>query len=541
MAKKQSSKKRKGTFSGIRLPVAKHYLYPLSRNRTLLTALGIAGLVLGILLTNMLFDSGNIVSNGPLSSNHSNFENDCTKCHSKFSLSNGIMAAVQDNKCLACHQNVTGNVKSFVFASHYVYRSFDKRRATVKDSILVQETACLSCHPEHSGRDSEIINAADTKCLACHQYDSFNQGHPQFQFAREELADRANLKFTHIFHVKELQRRGKVGSLEEACFTCHQPQADGKRFQPIRFEGICSDCHLGITNPTPTAELAIKKTARSSSPGVKPIRAIEASNRPGSSWVKFANPNEFDEFTGTVVKQVLHHKDPWILKNLRLLREEMFPDAGLADLLKSDGEIPRQQSTLLYQEAVATLETQVRELQSHPSPVVQEDLERITEELNRIKKLLRNPGDAQFDYRKFDLGGAEMAVSFRENPEKLARYTAFVNELTAECQTCHIVENATILRVQKDQRVLLRAGFNHQAHVVQNGCLDCHQNIAFEKFADQTEIPAEADNAAIQNIPIIETCQSCHTAEAASNRCITCHQFHPGKSHLISRQWVSKQ
>ena len=532
MTENKKSKDRKGNFSDAKLSVTKRYLIPFAGKRILYVGIAAGCTVLLAFFADMILGSGNMISNGPLSSNHANFESDCASCHAGFSLSATVMAAVQDNKCLTCHNNSSGDIQLHTFTSHYVYRSHDKRRAAVKDSVLVNETPCFACHNEHNGRDNNITDISDSNCLTCHQYNTFNAGHPQFQFAKEALSDNANLKFTHIFHVKEMQRRGKAATLEDACLACHQPSANGKSFQPLNFETMCNDCHLGILNPTATEELTIKQSLRSRSPGVKTVQQIQKSGEPNTTWAKYANQNEFDVFDGVVVKEILHHKDPWVMENLRSLRKEMFPTAGLADLLKSDGEVSRHESSQLYAEAIATLETYTTDLQSHPSTVVQEDLERVTEELNRIKKILRNPGGTQFDYRKFTLGSAEIATNFQKRPKLLAQYTAFVNKLTAECQTCHIVQNATILRVQKDQRTLLRAEFNHQTHVLQNGCLDCHQHTDFKEFANATDIPAEADNAAILNIPAIKNCQSCHTAEAAKNQCITCHQFHPNKSQF---------
>lgn len=527
----QKRKKDKGAFSGIRLPIANRYITPASGRLLPIVAGAIALLMSGILFVTFLGEDGTIVANGPLSSGHANFGNDCMKCHTSLSLSEGIMAGVDDNKCLSCHKDASGEVRAHEFAGHYLYRSADRRRTTVRDSISKHETACYSCHQEHNGREASIINVSDAQCLTCHQYGSFNEEHPQFQFARENIDDAANLKFTHIFHVKELLRRGKVETREAACISCHQPQSGGKNFQPIVFANTCSDCHLGISNPTPTAELALKSKRRSGVPGVLSLKAIEKSRRPGTAWAKVANPVAFETFGNAIVKQILEHKDPWLLYNLRLLRQEMFPEAGLADLLESSGDVARNQSTQLYREAISQLEAQLRELHSHPSRQVQDDLERISDELQLLKKLLRNPADTQLDHRKFSLGSAEMAAAFQKSEKRLAKYRQFVDVLTAECQTCHVVENATILRVQKDQRVLNRAEFNHQSHVLQSACLDCHQEIDFDTFSEKTDIPAAVDNAAIQNIPAIETCVSCHTQKAASNQCITCHQFHPNKSH----------
>ena len=44
------------------------------------------------------------------------------------------------------------------------------------------------------------------------------------------------------------------------------------------------------------------------------------------------------------------------------------------------------------------------------------------------------------------------------------------------------------------------------------------------------KVDESMDHSAIQNIPTIETCQNCHRTDAASDRCTTCHAFHPNKN-----------
>jgi hypothetical protein len=94
------------------------------------------------------------------------------------------------------------------------------------------------------------------------------------------------------------------------------------------------------------------------------------------------------------------------------------------------------------------------------------------------------------------------------------------------------VDKGVIRRVKTDQRTLVRAEFNHGAHVIHAKCLDCHNVIPIREFLGTDKKPtAEQDNASIVNLPNVETCRSCHSSGAAPNRCTSCHLFHPDKAH----------
>jgi hypothetical protein len=120
-------------------------------------------------------------------------------------------------------------------------------------------------------------------------------------------------------------------------------------------------------------------------------------------------------------------------------------------------------------------------------------------------------------------------------PDQVTGMNELAESLTQPCRQCHTVANASIVRVQKDQQVLRRAQFNHRAHIVQRRCLECHIEIPIVAQADSAKaVPASLDRAAIQNVPGIENCRVCHSANEASNRCVTCHYFHPNKTNRSS-------
>ncbi len=105
-----------------------------------------------------------------------------------------------------------------------------------------------------------------------------------------------------------------------------------------------------------------------------------------------------------------------------------------------------------------------------------------------------------------DLGGfAHKNLGVLKNPK-------------TKCQLCHQLSGATIVKTQPDQRMLTRAEFDHGPHLLTSACTDCHTNIN------------ESSDAAIQNVPTIANCQQCHSSKLTSNRCTTCHEFHPNKN-----------
>ncbi len=504
----------KGTFSNVELPVAKSYLTPSSRNRLLLAG----GAVVTVLLAWVAVDSwiGNpqSLSNGPLSSNHANLEDNCAACHTEDN-------EVSNAACSTCHEKHGDELGVFTFASHYLYRSNDFQRVVPSPD----EEPCHACHIEHQGRDAAITQVPDSRCLSCHQFGSFNDDHPQFEFATSNLPDDDALAFTHTRHVNEVMERGGLEDVEQACLSCHHPRPEGKSFQPIAFDRHCDVCHLTTSMRTPPLPV---RSAATGPAGVETLEAIQQRGGPATQWAYFLNPNEFRRLGDRVVKGPLYHRDPWVLENLRGLRRALYPEAGLADLLTTSPDVPLNELATLYREAIATLKGQVRGLRARPEPEVQEELARLGALLEELERRLDDPY-APLDEARFLLALGPASSSLSET--EVEQIEALVTALTEPCQQCHRVDNATIARVRQDQRTLRRAEFNHRAHIVQRRCLDCHGEIPVSEFLGKSE-PAQAslDRAAIHNLPRIESCQECHNPKLASNRCVTCHLFHPDQS-----------
>ncbi len=103
------------------------------------------------------------------------------------------------------------------------------------------------------------------------------------------------------------------------------------------------------------------------------------------------------------------------------------------------------------------------------------------------------------------------------------------------CKVCHVLDGSDVASVQTDQRVFKRAVFPHSAHLATTGCLDCHNRIALTKEMKDAGAP---DESATVNIPGIDNCRPCHTADLVASACVVCHEFHPNKSLRFSLSTV---
>ncbi|MDX1504048.1 MAG: cytochrome c3 family protein, partial [Thermoanaerobaculia bacterium] len=342
-------------------------------------------------------------------------------------------------------------------------------------------------------------------------------------FAVEPSRRPAPLSFAHTHHTREVIKREELEDVERACLDCHNAEPDGRSFAAIDFDRHCDACHLTATTSTPPLPVA-----GGAAPGVETVDQVLARGGPGVRWAAFSNPAEFRVRGGRVIKTPVYHRDPWVLDNLRRLRQALYPDAGLADLLVASAEVPEHELRGLYEEAIDTLEEQMVGLRARPEPEVRRELARIQETLDGLRRAVREP------YTPLD--GTRFALAVEDprpelTAEQVAELEGLVAQLTQPCTQCHRVEKATIARVDDDLGLLRRAEFNHRAHIVQRRCLDCHSEIPIlENVATEAKLNPAVDSAEIVNLPRIETCRECHAPRRAADRCVTCHLFHPDQS-----------
>lgn len=506
----------KGGFGGVRLPIARQYLSP--ERRSLAWQLGAIGAVaVGLaLLVTALLGSNRALSPGPLSSAHASFEADCSACHGPF-------RGVADQACLTCHERVGLRQGLFSFASHYAYGS-GRRDLSGEPG---RELPCAGCHLEHGGRGATLVTVPNPRCASCHGFSSFERGHPQFVFAREGRPDANPIRFSHRHHVAEVLARQvatepAAGNPQLACLYCHSPDPEGAGFAPLAFERHCGACHLTGGEETPA--LPVRDPGRPLAPGLETLEQIQARRGPGTRWAFFTNPEELTVRGGRVGKSPLNHADPWVLENLATIRRTLYPELGLAGLLRSspgEGAAPEA----LYREAWASLEAQATELRDRPE--LAGELEAVEATLRQVeRRLLAGEG---LDAAPFFQAGAQNPAL---TPAAAEEWRRLALELARPCTQCHEVRDAALLRVDAGERTLARARFHHRAHVLERPlCTACHgaiPDLFGERRTPAGDLePEPLDLAATQNLPAIETCRECHNTTASSDACTTCHLFHP--------------
>ena len=167
------------------------------------------------------FHQANVVTNAALS---------CTECHHEH-LGTGPMQPVADSNCIACHGNASIMAQSSQLGNGLPATMQPFRH----DSNLIYYRPAVS----QSLRPAEGYTKV---------FQSFDDGHPDFQIQRENLSDPDTLKFNHKFHLGMQVRKSDGSPL--TCAECHKPDSTGAYMQPINFANNCQECHAIKIDPT---------------------------------------------------------------------------------------------------------------------------------------------------------------------------------------------------------------------------------------------------------------------------------------------------
>ena len=205
-------------------------------------------------------------SSGPLSAAHRSLENACESCHVQ------AFVSVRDETCASCHRQVHDHAPPERIARA---RAEPSAFGKALDSVAAffnkpGPGACVDCHTEHEGA-GRMQETRQAFCTDCHagldqrlkdtklpNAGDFGTAHPQFRptIGGQRVAmgspGPSGLKFPHDLHLsttggvarmgQTLRGRYPFGDALE-CKDCHQPSADGARFQPVEMEANCGMCH----------------------------------------------------------------------------------------------------------------------------------------------------------------------------------------------------------------------------------------------------------------------------------------------------------
>jgi predicted CXXCH cytochrome family protein len=237
---------------------------------------------------------------GDVATSHRMFENECQRCHTTWAPWNRLISfrddipSTTDEQCETCHK--------------------------VADHQPAQRLAhgglsCAACHQEHRGAKA-LARPNDRFCVRCHEdlkehggkrafansITSFDvpQGHPEFLLnqlingealptqgadkrethavefflrpgddTEEHWQDRGRIRFNHARHLHArydqngklveglLNEKRDLVDLSNKCDACHQPDAEHRYFQPIRYEAHCSKCHPLLFDPVNFPEQSV--------------------------------------------------------------------------------------------------------------------------------------------------------------------------------------------------------------------------------------------------------------------------------------------
>ena len=191
-----------------------------------------------------------ILMPGELISGHEKYESECTQCHKRFS------KVSKSGLCMDCHDVVADDVNN---------------KQGYHGQIYTKKSECTDCHPDHKGRDADIINLdrdsfdhkltdyplngahryvdcilchksdilfreAPGECYSCHKNDDIHQqklGEACADCHNENAWTESDETFDH--DTTDFPLKGK--HRDQACNSCHI--SNTFKDTPAK----CSDCH----------------------------------------------------------------------------------------------------------------------------------------------------------------------------------------------------------------------------------------------------------------------------------------------------------
>lgn len=146
-------------------------------------------------------------------SSHADFEQECQRCHQP-------LETTQDRLCLACHTSVQQQMET----------------QSGTHGMIEAVTQCRLCHPDHRGRDFNMI----TPALAL-----FDHSNTRFQLLRHSLDYQGAPLTCSSCHITGMD--AQFGLIESVCRDCHSAADAGFMEQHVLDFGLdCLACHDGL-------------------------------------------------------------------------------------------------------------------------------------------------------------------------------------------------------------------------------------------------------------------------------------------------------
>ena len=247
-------------------------LHPWRRARALVSSIALIGGIVAIALFQK-FGQETFFNSGKISAPHAGFAQECAKCHQKSDSSakvvsvlsdrfqHGIAFEAIDRKCGVCHKqhelhepNVVENRSCS--ACHREHRGLTALK-------LVTSSQCIFCHDNREAMEASAAKGMQIQWANYHRhphplsqvmfepprpargytetFDSFWNGHPEFQLIRDKARDPDVLRFNHQRHFAA--DIPPVNGKKLDCNYCHVPDAGGRYYQRITFATNCQSCH----------------------------------------------------------------------------------------------------------------------------------------------------------------------------------------------------------------------------------------------------------------------------------------------------------
>jgi len=195
---------------------------------------------------------------GPLTNQHAVSAQRCDTCHAgmtgMFDHDRLARSRAHDQLCLHCHDlgQHAGSPHGVAATELALLTSRPPAASGPRPPILLAASAlapsatpaCATCHREHQGADFNLNRVADLQCQVCHrtQFESFNQGHPEF--SDYPYARRTRIQFDHVSHFqKHFSDERMAAQAPTSCAQCHGPAHGGDKMLVRGFAEACAACH----------------------------------------------------------------------------------------------------------------------------------------------------------------------------------------------------------------------------------------------------------------------------------------------------------